>query len=385
LILSLQSTTFGAYGGIPTYNRVVCRVLNELAEPIERQVFLVTDTLADLDSHRSEFPNLTFTAFSGKRSAFIRQVVRLILTRKIDLVLIGHVNYAPVGLLMRLLRPSLRYGVMVHGVDVWSRLPLIKRQALQRADFISSVSNYTKQQIVSVNEIDARRVYVLPNALEWKDCEPRVAIADQAPTVATRLLSVCRLSEDERYKGVDTVIKALPAVIQAVPDAQYFVVGSGTDLKRHQQLAEEHLVSDRVHFLGSVDVETLQAQYSSCDIFVMPSAGEGFGIVFLEAMRYSKPVVAADSGAVSEVVVDQVTGRLVEYGDERELAQGLIELCLDAKQRAGLGTAGYQRLQERFTFAQFKHKLTEILAAELPSGVTLGVQTPIGRSSPQVP
>ena len=77
-------------------------MLNELAEPIERQVFVVTDTPGDLDSHRSEFPNLTFTAFSGKRSAFIRLVVRLILTRKIDLLLIGHVNYAPLGLLMRL-------------------------------------------------------------------------------------------------------------------------------------------------------------------------------------------------------------------------------------------------------------------------------------------
>ncbi len=360
-------------------------MLNELAEPIERQVFVVTDTPGDLDSHRSEFPNLTFTAFSGKRSAFIRQVVRLILTRKIDLLLIGHVNYAPLGLLMRLLRPSLRYGVMVHGVDVWSRLPRIKREALQKADFISSVSNYTKQQVVSVNQIDARRVYVLPNALEWKDCGRQVAIAAQTPTAATRLLSVCRLSEDERYKGVDTVIKALPAVIQAVPDAQYFVVGSGTDLKRHQRLAEGHLVSDRVHFLGSVDVATLQAQYGSCDIFVMPSAGEGFGIVFLEAMRYAKPVIAADCGAVPEVVEDQVTGRLVKYGNEDELAQAVIELCLDREKRTKLGSAGYQRLRERFTFAHFKQRLTEIIAAELPSGMGQDAQVPVGHSTPELP
>jgi glycosyltransferase involved in cell wall biosynthesis len=146
---------------------------------------------------------------------------------------------------------------------------------------------------------------------------------------------------------------------------QYFVVGSGTDLDRHQRLAELHFVSDRVHFLGSIDTETLQHQYHACDIFVMPSAGEGFGIVFLEAMRYSKPVVAADSGAVAEVVLDQVTGRLVEYGNQDELAQALIELCLDAEKRTRLGAEGYQRLQERFTFAHFKAKLTEILCAEM--------------------
>lgn len=384
MILSLQSTTFGAHGGIPTYNRVVCRVLNELSEPVERRVFVVTDTARDLDQHRAAYPNVTLTAFAGKRSAFVRQVVSLVLTRKIDLLLIGHVNYAPLGLFLKLLRPSLRYGVMVHGVDVWSRLPLIRRLALQKANFVSSVSEYTKQQVVSVNQVDPRRVYVLPNALEWEENGQAVK-ATQTAAPATRLLTVCRLSVDERYKGVDTVIEALPSVRRAVPDVQYFVIGSGTDLERHKRLAEEQSVSDCVHFPGSVDVETLQAHYGACDVFVMPSAGEGFGIVFLEAMRYSKPVVAADSGAVPEVVQDQVTGRLVKYGDRDELARTLIELCLDREKRMRLGAAGYQRLQARFTFTHFKQKLTEILSQEIVSSLTSGEEIPVGHSNPQIP
>jgi glycosyltransferase involved in cell wall biosynthesis len=196
------------------------------------------------------------------------------------------------------------------------------------------------------------------------------------------LLTVCRLSGDERYKGVDTVIEALPSVIRAVPDLQYFVIGNGTDLERHKRLAEKHSVSDRVHFLGSVDVDTLQAHYEACDIFVMPSAGEGFGIVFLEAMRYAKPVIAADSGAVPEVVEDQVTGRLVKYGNEDELAYALKELCLDGDKRTRLGSAGYQRLQERFTFEHFKQRLTEILVAELPPQMPAVKQVPIGQNRP---
>jgi phosphatidylinositol alpha-1,6-mannosyltransferase len=344
---------------------VVCRALNELADPIERQVLLVTDKPSDLELHRAEFPNVELTAFSGKRGAFVRQVVRLVLTRRIDLLLIGHVNYAPLGLLMRLLRPSLRYGVMVHGVDVWARLPRIKRQALRKADFVSSVSDYTKQQVVSVNQVDARRVYVLPNALEWRECGRETAIAFQTSTPATRLLTVCRLSVDERYKGVDTVIEALPSVIRAVPDVQYFVIGSGTDLDRHKRLAEKLSVSDRVHFLGSVDVETLQAHYGACDIFVMPSAGEGFGIVFLEAMRYSKPVVAADSGAVPEVVEDGITGALIQYGNREQLAEAIIRLSLNRQLRESLGRAGYERLQQKFTFERFKQRFIEILTREL--------------------
>jgi len=384
MILSLQSTTFGAYGGIPTYNRVICRALNDLPGPIERQVFLVTDTPADLEIHRGEFPQLSFTAFSGKRSAFVRQVVRVALSGKIDLLLIGHANYAPIGMLLKFLLPALRYGVMVHGVDVWSRLPLLRRQALRRANFVSSVSDYTTRQVISLNQVDRRRIYLLPNALEWKEANGQATPASQAPTTATRLLTVCRLNRDERYKGVDTVIAALPSVIRSVPDVQYFVIGSGTDLERHKRLAERHSVSNRVHFLGSVDLDTLQAHYAACDVFVMPSAGEGFGIVFLEAMRYSKPVVAANSGAVSEVVEDQVTGLLVKYGNEGEVAQALTELCLDREKRTRLGSAGYQRLLERFTCAQFKRKFTEILSKELPRKILFLDQFPAGESPARV-
>jgi glycosyltransferase involved in cell wall biosynthesis len=95
--------------------------------------------------------------------------------------------------------------------------------------------------------------------------------------------------------------------------------------------------------------------------------------------------VAAKSGGAPEVVEDQVTGRLVEYGNGEELAQALIELCLDPEKRRRLGSAGYQRLQQRFTYPHFKQKLTEILAAELPSGMAAGTEIPVGQSTPQIP
>jgi phosphatidyl-myo-inositol dimannoside synthase len=371
LILTLQSTTFGAHGGIPTYNRVVCRVLNELTDPIEKQLFVVTDTTDDLELHRSELPHLTLTPFSGRRSAFVGQVTRLAVTRKIDLLLIGHVNYAPLGLLLKRFQPSLRYGVMVHGVDVWSRLPWLKRQALQKADFITSVSEYTKQQVVTLNDVDPGRVCWLPNALEWKESEDEeVALPGIVPS-AIRLLTVCRFSTHERYKGVDTVIEALPSVIDSVPNIHYFVIGGGADLERHKNLARRLGVAERVHFLGSVDTPTLRAHYKACDIFVMPSAGEGFGIVFLEAMRYAKPIIAAESGAIPEVIQEGKTGKLVAYGNKEQLGEALTNLCLNPDERHRLGTAGYQRLQDNFTYQHFKEKLSAILLRELASEASM--------------
>jgi phosphatidyl-myo-inositol dimannoside synthase len=372
VILALQSTTFGAHGGIPTYNRVVCRVLNELEYPNRKQVLVATDSRDNLESHRSELTNLILSAFSGRRLLFVARMTHLILTRKIDLLLVGHVNYAPVAMLLKLIKPSLRYGVMVHGVEVWSRLPWLKRKALRNADFITSVSQYTKRQTVTVNEVIPDRVHLLPNALEWEPGGVELELPDMAPS-AIRLLTVCRLDSQERYKGVDTVIEALPSVIDSVPHLQYFVVGSGDDLERHKNLARRLNVADRVHFLGAVDTATLRAHYKACDIFVMPSAGEGFGIVFLEAMNYAKPIVAAESGAAPEVVLDGKTGKLVRYDDRAQLAETLIELCGNPRERRTMGLAGYHRLQENFTFRQFKERLSAIfgqqLSAEVPSEV----------------
>jgi len=369
LILALQTTTFSAHGGIPAYNRMVCRALNELDHVAdERRVLIAMDRRTDLAAAAKCFPNLTVESFEGNRMRFVRRVVATALRERIDLALIGHVNHAPLGLLLKRLRPDLRYGVVVHGVEAWSPLSLIKRRALRNADFVMSVSDYTKRQVVEVNGVNPDRVYLLPNTPAWDMNETRGIGNSDAPASGkvTRVLSVCRLDAREQYKGVDTVIKALPAVLARVPDLEYVVVGSGSDLERHKRMAADLGVTDRVQFLGSVDERTLRAAYESCDVFVLPSAGEGFGIVFLEAMHYRKPIIAANSGATPEVVRDGETGMLVEPGNVEQLAAAMIALCTDQSERDRMGNAGSKRLQENFTFDHFKRRLHEIVLAELP-------------------
>jgi phosphatidyl-myo-inositol dimannoside synthase len=370
LILTLQTTTFGAFGGIPTYNRLVCRVLNELTAPEQNHVLIATDKESEIKPRRAELPNLQLQGFDQNRWAFTRRFVRLALTRRIDLALIGHVNYAPLALLLKRIQPRMRYGVMLYGIEAWEQLPRWKKYALQRADFMISISDYTRRKAAEVNALDAERIYLLPNALEWTGGEPPTNSIPAAPPPGTRLLSVCRLEKTEQYKGVDKVIEALPQVAKRIPDVQYVVVGGGTDLERHQELAEELGVAARVDFRGYLAEEDLRACYRDCDLFVMPSAGEGFGFVFLEAMRYGKAVVAANSGGAPEVVKDGVTGRLVEYGDKEQLVETLTSLCLDEEARCRLGEAGERSLQEKFTFEPFRTTLTDILSKESPAKVT---------------
>jgi phosphatidylinositol alpha-1,6-mannosyltransferase len=298
---------------------------------------------------------------------------------------VGHVNYAPLASMVKQIQPLMRFGVMLYGIDAWQRLKGLRRRAVLQADFLISISEYTKQKAIEANGLDGSRVHLLPNALEGIGDQLSSVPSEHVDTGSTCLLSVCRLEKSEQYKGVDKVIEALPAVAMLVPNIQYIVVGGGTDLERHQELAQKVGVNDRVHFTGFVTDEALHELYHNCDLFVMPSAGEGFGFVFLEAMKYGKPILAANSGGAPEVVQDGITGQLVEYGDRQELAEALINLCLDPAKRTRMGNAGYQRLQDNFTFPHFNDKFSAILRQQMPTKSLLGAGSSATERTVQTP
>lgn len=366
MILAIQSTTFGAHGGIPVYNRLICRALNELSEAEQGLVLIATDNASDIQGPSTELPRVRFHAFNRDRVALTRSFLSLGLKHEIGLVLVGHLNYAPLAWLLKRLKPQLRYGVMLYGIEAWRPLSNLRTRAVRKADFLISISEYTKQKAVEANALDPDRVHLLPNALECSLINRASSGAHASSLAGSHLLSVCRLDQSERYKGVDKVIEALPELTKHVPDVRYTVVGGGNDLERHRSLAENLGVSSCVQFWGVVTDQELSSCYRDCDVFVMPSTGEGFGFVFLEAMKYGKPIVAARSGGVPEVVRDGVNGKLVEYGDKQQLLESLLELCLNRDLRESLGRAGYQRLQENYTFEHFKQKFAEIIRLESP-------------------
>lgn len=368
MILAIQTTTFGAYGGIPAYNRLICRALNEYPETENGLVLIATDNASDIEGPSMELPRLRLHAFDQNRIALTRSFFGLGLRQKIDLILVGHVNYAPLAWFLKRVHPELRYGVMLYGIEAWQTLSTVRRRAVQKADFLISISEYTKQKAVESNGLDRGRIHLLPNALECAQTNAsQVGGRSSSDREGTRLLSVCRLDQSERYKGVDKVLECLPELERTVADVQYTVVGGGTDLERHRVLAESLGVANRVRFLGLITDEALAECYRDCDVFVMPSAGEGFGFVFLEAMKYRKPIVAARSGGAPEVVRDGVSGKLVEYGNKRELLEVLIGLCLNRNEREMLGNEGYRRLKQNYTFERFKQKFNDIIQMESPA------------------
>jgi glycosyltransferase involved in cell wall biosynthesis len=285
---------------------------------------------------------------------------------RIEMLFLGHVNLAPLGLLLRFVRPRAQIYVVAHGMEVWEPLPAIRRMGLRRAQKVISVSAYTAGAMVRSQKLNPQRVQVVSPALD--PCFTQESCVEAAlpfPPSGRMLLTVGRLVSSEPGKGIDAVIKVLPKVIEAVPDAFYVVVGEGDLQPRLEEIAQENSVRDRVIFAGAFQLAQLKGCYSRADVFVMPSRQEGFGIVFLEAMASGKPVIAGDHGGAPEIVRDGVTGFSVDPDDLETLTARLVQLLQDEPLRMKMGAAGRRRVEETFSFTRFEEGLTRIL--DMPS------------------
>jgi glycosyltransferase involved in cell wall biosynthesis len=171
------------------------------------------------------------------------------------------------------------------------------------------------------------------------------------------ILTVTRLTRADRYKGVDHLIEAMPAIRAAIPDISLRIVGRGDDLPRLQALRSRLGVRSAVEFLGYVDDRRLTTEMQVCNLFALPSEREGFGLVFLEAMACGKPCLGARAGGIPEVITAE-TGVLTDYGDVPGLAAAAITaLKRDWNQEAILARARH------FSYSQFKAHLASLLSA----------------------
>jgi glycosyltransferase involved in cell wall biosynthesis len=247
---------------------------------------------------------------------------------------------------------------MAHGVEVWKRLDTMTGFGARFASEFWCVSEFTARQLWRYNRLAGTPAFVLPNALE-EDPPAARSLESGPPT----LLSVCRLDTSERYKGVDAALRAHALLLSEMPELRFRVVGEGTDVARLKQMVSDLGTGDRVTFLGRLSAADLAREYSRCTIFVLPSRKEGFGIVFLEAMARSKPVVALRSGGTPEVVIEGETGILVEPDSLGGLYEALRRLLQNEELRARLGRDGRAMVDRFFTPDAFRERLDALIGS----------------------
>jgi glycosyltransferase involved in cell wall biosynthesis len=281
------------------------------------------------------------------------------------LVLAAHPNLAPIVRAMHVVAPRMKSIICTHGIEVWEPLSRMRRRALQHATLVLAPSRATAEHLVAVQGVAPERVRVLPWGLD-PDFETRVS-GESATTLPKEfptgrvILTVGRWLTTERYKGMDTLIQSLPRLLLRWPDIQLAMVGSGNDREWLVNIARDSGVQRHVHFLSGITYGELSACYAASELFALPSRGEGFGFVYLEAMAGSKPVIGGAHGGAPEVIQDGVTGYLVQHGDTVQLATSIDALLSNPELARQMGARGRERVEKEFRFPVFAKAFKKIL------------------------
>lgn len=357
-------------GGVQRASRHLAAVLTEFAASRHMDCRLVslndTRELHRMSVGGKEF---VFTGCERSKTRFTATAIRAA-RRHAKVVLAGHPNLGPITQAMKLVAPRLRTIICTHGVEVWEPLPALRRLALRRAHVVLAPSRDTANHVVE-QQVRNERIRVLPWALdpefETTSTNPTQKKLPEGYPEGRVILTVGRWQANERYKGMDTLITALPRLLTRWPELQLLAVGDGDDRPWLEDLAEQNGVNRHVHFLSGVNNEQLIACYEACEMFALPSRGEGFGLVYLEAMACGKPVIGGSHGGAPEVIEDGVTGYLVPHGDAAQLATSIETLLSDPAMAQKMGGRGRQRVERDFRFNVFAKSLKKILREQCES------------------
>jgi glycosyltransferase involved in cell wall biosynthesis len=325
---------FAAKGGIATFSSFLLRAIQQCAPRARLEVILKHDITVETENGHG----LSNTGFhlTGqwplplRTSAYAAKLIGLGVTQRPDLVITTHLNFTAAA---RILNKAAKvpYWTIAHGIDAWG----IKRRSLQAsvraADRILAVSNYTRDRLLEEQDLSPEKVTVLPNTVDDQRFQiggrparllEKYAIRQDQPV----LLTVCRLVASEGYKGYDRVLRLLPSVLHRIPDLRYVIVGRGDDRDRVEGLVAELGLGTAVILAGFVPDEELCDYYNLCDVFAMPSKGEGFGIVYLEAMACGKPTLGGNKDGAIDALCDGRLGALIDPDDPNELAETLVQM-----------------------------------------------------------
>lgn len=345
-ILLLCTDAYGGHGGIALYNRDLAEAL-AAREEVE-EVLVVPRVMR---SEPGKIPNkVTFFADAAKGPAhYLRALAKV---RNPDLAVCGHVNLLPVACAL-----SAHPLLFVYGIEAWKPLRSpVSRRLLHRCRAVVSISDITLRRLLTWSGYQGP-THLLPNAIHAEQYgirEKRRDLVERYGLQGKRvLLTVGRLAAGERYKGFDEVIEVLRGLPE---DVVYMIAGGGNDFPRLQQKAVDCGVGRRVVFTGLFPEEDKRDLYALADVYVMPSRGEGFGYVFLEALASGVPVIGSRLDGGREALLDGELGLLVDPASPAEIERAIREVL----ERGSRRIPG--RL-EHFSFARFEERLGAILSA----------------------
>lgn len=359
-ILFLCTDAYGGQGGIAKFNRDLGNALTE--SPLSAHVTTLprvkpVETIGNTPESLNFLPHA-----AGSKTKYTWEVLRTgwmrgkkfsPAYRDFDLILCGHINLLPVAAIASRLTNTPLW-LIIHGIDAWSPpQSVFARYALHAVNRFVSVSEHTLNRFLTWAPLTAGQGHVIPNCIDLKRYGPGPKPEDLLDRYGLRgctiLLTLGRLSSEEQYKGHDEVMEAMPDLISNIPDLAYLICGDGDDRKRLKDKAEKLGIKNRVVFAGYVPEREKADHYRLADAFVMPGRGEGFGIVYLEAVACGVPVVASSADASKEAVRNGKLGTVVDPDDIAEVQDGILQALKSSRSvPPGLSYFSFSNFRERW-------------------------------------
>ncbi|MFN4285574.1 MAG: glycosyltransferase family 4 protein [Lacibacter sp.] len=360
----LLLTAFGHTGGIEKFNRALLHAFSRPA--ISKKMQVTAAALYDVTADKRYTGTLAYNTGKGNRVAFVLlQLLRAL--RSSELVL-THLNLAPVALAYKWLQPRKRLTVVCHGLEVFAPVTGVKKMVLQKADRILAVSRYTRGQLVALQGIPEEKITVFPNTLDPffklpQQFEKPAYLLQRYGLAANQplLFTLTRLNSAEGYKGYDVVLQALTLLRSEGRVITYLLAGKAdeTERGRMETMIEQLGLQQQVIMPGFIADEEVTDHYLLADAYVMPSKGEGFGIVYLEAMACGLPVIAGNKDGSTEALRFGELGTLVDPDYPVAVAAAIRNVLQQPRQPHTIQA----NMLRHFSFQRFEERVERVFTS----------------------
>lgn len=366
-VLFINLAAFSLTGGIEKFNKCFLKALWDLYQQDDLDV--ASFSLYDQQTDANYFPQELYKGFNRSKISFVIRSVRQ--SRDFDVIVLGHINLAIIGLFISFLYPKKKIILIAHGIEVWKPLRGIQKSLLHKVDKIFAVSNFTKDKLCRIQNIRGNKIIIFPNTIDpFFEVPPDF----NAPLyLKTRygiteddfvLYTLTRLSGVEQYKGYDIVIKCLPSLKEKIPNIRYILAGKydKEEKLRVEKLVNELGLADVVHLSGFLRDEEICDHYQLGDIFIMPSHGEGFGIVYIEAAVCGARIIAGNKDGSVDALKNGELGMLVDPNSNQEISEAVFKSYAERSEWNYADKKGLQnKTLNYFGFNVFKNHLQKEL------------------------
>ena len=338
-ILLLCTDAFGGHGGIALFNRDLTEALTQLPE--RGEIVVLPRLIRNVVGPVPEGVRFVEAAARGQ-FAYARELTRAKRRTRFDLVICSHMNLLPLA------RIAANDPLLItYGIEAWRPRRRSSNALLHHCRGIVAISEITRSRLVSWSKY-AGPTFVLPNAVradQYGIRPKRRDLVERYKLEGKRVvLTLGRIDWSERYKGFDEILEILP---ELPSDVVYLIAGGGSDMQRLQKQAMAHGVGDRVRFTGIFADDEKADLYNLADVYAMPSRGEGFGFVILEAMASGVPVIVSKHDGGREAVLDGKLGTLVDPSNPADIRTAIADALELGERKVPEGLEYFS--MERFT------------------------------------